>query len=645
VPGTFSYTLADDKTPAPGAVLSAGANQTLNVFFTPTDTTDYAATTALAEINVEPATLTVKANDVSRAYSTANPAFTDTINGFVNADNASVVSGTASLTTTATSFSAVGTYPITSGAGTLSAANYVFAFQRGTLTVTPAVPFITWTDPADITYGTALSATQLDATANVPGTFSYTLADDQTSAAGVVLNAGQNRTLNVAFTPTDTIDYTTTAAHVEINVNPATLTVKANDASRIYGTSNPAFTDTITGFVNGDNVSVINGAATLTTTADATSPVGSYPITAALGTLRAANYTFAFQNGTLTVAVNAQGTFGLVEDIYVIGSGTVSVSAANGVLANDSGPGQLTVAVGTVSGAEGGTFTFSADGSFTYIPPNNFPGFDYAKYTATDGQGDHGTATVNVLSQTGGVVWKFYESVLHRDPDYAGLQNWINDFSNGGKTGDIAVGFFESTELLRQIITGYYQQYLGRAADANGLSYYEDLWRKTGGPEQIKSGFAASPEFNALAQARYGAYPDGWLDALYSRILNRAPDQQGFDHWKQQLAAGVSESQVSLDFFTSPEAFDNDVTGWFYEYLGRAPTLAEQQQYANQMIGGANDRDIEQAITNLPEYGANPPASPPGTGVRLPDYFPQTTSKSQASIAATDAVFRGFGGQ
>ena len=59
-------------------------------------------------------------------------------------------------------------------------------------------PSITWPTPADITYGTALSGTQLDATANVQGTFTYT------PAAGTVLGAGNDQTLSVSFAPTDT---------------------------------------------------------------------------------------------------------------------------------------------------------------------------------------------------------------------------------------------------------------------------------------------------------------------------------------------------------------------------------------------------------------------------------------------------------
>ncbi|MBT0895788.1 hypothetical protein KI811_18470, partial [Geobacter hydrogenophilus] len=61
--------------------------------------------------------------------------------------------------------------------------------------VAKQVPTITWTAPAAITYGTALSATQLNASAGtVAGTFTYS------PALGTVLNAG-SQTLSVTFTP------------------------------------------------------------------------------------------------------------------------------------------------------------------------------------------------------------------------------------------------------------------------------------------------------------------------------------------------------------------------------------------------------------------------------------------------------------
>jgi RHS repeat-associated protein len=83
------------------------------------------------------------------------------------------------------------------------------------LTVSQAVPVITWATPTAINSGTALSATQLDATSTVAGTFSYTPVSGTELAAGT-------QTLSVTFTPTDTTDYTTATASMVLTVNPAT---------------------------------------------------------------------------------------------------------------------------------------------------------------------------------------------------------------------------------------------------------------------------------------------------------------------------------------------------------------------------------------------------------------------------------------
>jgi hypothetical protein len=88
--------------------------------------------------------------------------------------------------------------------------------------VTQITPTITWPAIAAVTFGSALSSEQLDATASVPGTFTYS------PAAGTVLPAGANQPLSVTFTPTDTTDYTTTSAANSITVNPAAPATKAN---------------------------------------------------------------------------------------------------------------------------------------------------------------------------------------------------------------------------------------------------------------------------------------------------------------------------------------------------------------------------------------------------------------------------------
>jgi hypothetical protein len=69
------------------------------------------------------------------AYGTALPTLLSSTAGFVNGDSASVVTGSAALTTTATSTSPVGAYTITAAQGTLAATNYNFVFVDGVLDI------------------------------------------------------------------------------------------------------------------------------------------------------------------------------------------------------------------------------------------------------------------------------------------------------------------------------------------------------------------------------------------------------------------------------------------------------------------------------------------------------------------------------
>ena len=100
------------------------------------------------------------------------------------------------------------------GSKTLVASTYGRGIWNYTLTVDKATPTITWATPSAITYGTALSPMQLNATASVPGTFLYS------PVSGTVLGAG-SQTLSVSFTPTDTTDYNTATATVTLTVTGA----------------------------------------------------------------------------------------------------------------------------------------------------------------------------------------------------------------------------------------------------------------------------------------------------------------------------------------------------------------------------------------------------------------------------------------
>ncbi|MEO6923393.1 MAG: Ig-like domain repeat protein, partial [Bryocella sp.] len=154
----------------------------------------------------------------------------------------SIDSGTAQSLTLA---SGSATVPIPStlanGAHTVTltyngSANYLTSTSTVHFTIGAATPLIAWAAPASITFGTALSASQLNATASynataVPGIFTYT------PALSTVLAAGP-QTLSVTFTPTDATDYNSVNATVVLTVTKVTPVVAwAAPASITYGTA------------------------------------------------------------------------------------------------------------------------------------------------------------------------------------------------------------------------------------------------------------------------------------------------------------------------------------------------------------------------------------------------------------------------
>ncbi|MBT1073043.1 MBG domain-containing protein, partial [Pelotalea chapellei] len=151
---------------------------------------------------------------------------------------------------------------------------------------TKVTPTITWATPAAITYGTALSATQLNATAGgVAGTFTYS------PASGTVLNAGNNQTLTATFTPTDTTTYNTTTKTVTLNVNQAAATVTLSGLTATYNGSAKAVTAATT-------PAGLSVAITYAGSATAPTAAGSYAVVA---TVNNPNY-IGGATGTLTIA-------------------------------------------------------------------------------------------------------------------------------------------------------------------------------------------------------------------------------------------------------------------------------------------------------------------------------------------------------
>lgn len=202
VAGSFVYS------PPAGTVLPPG-NHALGVTFTPTDTANYNNAAASVTLVVNPQTPVLTwAAPAAITYGTALG--TAQLNASANVPGAFVYSPPAGTVLPAGSHTLNATF-------TPADPNYTTAAASVTLEVNQAVPAIAWAAPAAIAYGTPLGAEQLNATANVSGTFAYS------PAAGAVLPAGSH-TLHVTFTPVSA-DYSAAAADVLLTVSKAPQTI------------------------------------------------------------------------------------------------------------------------------------------------------------------------------------------------------------------------------------------------------------------------------------------------------------------------------------------------------------------------------------------------------------------------------------
>lgn len=169
---------------------------------------NYSISYTSASFTITKAPASVAPTAASKVYGAADPVLSGTLGGFLSADGV-----TATYSRAVGETVAGGPYAISATLSPAAAvSNYNVTYATANFTITKATPIITWADPADITYPTALSSVQLNATANKPGSFVYT------PAAGTVLNVGNGQTLSVAFTPTDAANYTTASKQVHINV-------------------------------------------------------------------------------------------------------------------------------------------------------------------------------------------------------------------------------------------------------------------------------------------------------------------------------------------------------------------------------------------------------------------------------------------
>jgi hypothetical protein len=197
LPVSYSSSTPDVCTTTGAGALHVVAAGTCTVTAAQAGSSTYAPAQQSRTFSIAKATLTVTADDQSRAFGSANPPLTATITGYLDGDPPSVVSGTPVLSTTAATDSAPGDYPIAVNTSGLTAEDYDFVGVSGTLTVTKArsttaltaAPYPSWLNRA-VTL-TATVSTSVTGVAAPSGTVAFYVDGATTPAARASVVDGQ----------------------------------------------------------------------------------------------------------------------------------------------------------------------------------------------------------------------------------------------------------------------------------------------------------------------------------------------------------------------------------------------------------------------------------------------------------------------
>ena len=256
---------------------------------------NYSITYTSGTVAVGAAQLVITASSSSTTYGSDPPAVTPLYKGFENGDTAASLSTPPTCSTTDASSSPVGSYP-TSCSGAVDP-NYTISYSNGSVQVDPAPLTITASSGMS-TYGAA----PLSVTPSVSGlqnSEDSTVLGDSLSCTTTASSSSPVGTYATSCSGAADANYSITYVAGTITVTPALLSITASSGSMTYAGAVPTVTPTISGLQNGDNIDVLGSGLACSSSANSSSPVGSYP-TSCAGAFDA-NYSITYIAGAIAV--------------------------------------------------------------------------------------------------------------------------------------------------------------------------------------------------------------------------------------------------------------------------------------------------------------------------------------------------------
>ena len=282
---------------------------------------------------------------------------------------------------------------------------------------------------------------------------------------------------------------------------------------------------------------------------------------------------------------------------------------------------------------------FDAD-AFAGMETNSVTIYGYAGSTAEEYVKNHGEEyglVFSAIAPSEGItefVTRFYNLILDREPDAAGLNTWTTLLTMGERTGvGAAEGFILSDEFLNkemsneEFIKIMYRTFLGREADEGGLATWMNLMAQGYQKKFIFSGFANSDEFQTVCDGYgierglcvlteeekqpvvSGKDVTEFVERLYNQILGRGGDSEGMKTWvdilkkKERSGAQVAEGFILSEEFLAKEISNEDFVNIMYRtFFGREADSEGFNTWVGLMSQGYTKRFVFAGFANSDEF-------------------------------------------
>jgi hypothetical protein len=215
-----------------------------------------------------------------------------------------------------------------------------------------------------------------------------------------------------------------------------------------------------------------------------------------------------------------------------------------------------------------------------------------------------GCFTVVSNNPTERFIRKTYNDLLGRDVDPSGFTYWKGILGNGtdqAKRTAFVATLLDNDEYRSRLVKEIFTRVLERTPDQAGLAFFITQLRNGVEPAGIEGSFIASDEYFTKFG---GGTNTTWLNAAYPEAMGRPADNSGRAAFTAQLAAGARRDAVALTLLRSDEGYGFRIDRLFQTYLHRGTDAGGRTYWTGQFRSGIKEKVFTNLLVASNEYFA-----------------------------------------